>query len=401
MSILRQDINNLINDLRRDTTDNSIDMDADGLRAVNSTLQLWDTEHDWPWQIEKMVINYNHGIYTYSIPSTNQFKALIDIRPVSPANERVEFKYLSNNKFDSDTINHYRVAIKNEAQKTYLRLKYDGDTATINNATSVDGNGTWVGATAISNLQKDGFSSFDLPASLSFDYSGTSGSLTNETMQVVDVTRYANQSTIYFNIYLQDVTNFTSITLRVGSSNSDYVTGVITTNYLGEPITEGWNKVKLVWDGTTTVVGTPDYTAFDYVSIVIAYGLSMTSRANRLENIVIAANVPVVMEYYSHFMVNEGATKKTVFTDAADATAEQALWSGEWEFATPQFANSVMELLFWMTGETQDRNVAVERIMGFLGTLKTKMPSKRRRHQVQMVADVNSQFGPVRNNRYR
>jgi len=390
MSTTLSTLNTLINDRRRDTTSNSVDMQTDGFRAIIGALQIWNTEHDWPWQITKTLIDYNEGVDTYRLSSSLAFKAILDVRPQRQDGKKTEFKYLSNNKFDSDSVYSYKTAIKTEDQKKYLRLKYTGETLQLHDLASVTANGTWVGASAISNVEQDLYESFSGLGSLKFDYSGTSGTLTISDMTAQNVTRYAQRSKIYFDVYLQSVTNFTSITVKVGSSASDYITAAITTDYLGNALVVGWNRLVLDWNGTTTVVGTPDETAFDYVQFTVAYSSNPSTVSNRIENLFISENVPVVLEYYANFMCYDvsAATKLQSFNDSS-ATTDYPLWSEEWDLVNEAFVNSVLEIIFWMTGETKERETAIERIKAFVDPLKAKLPSRRRYPSMQISPEVN------------
>lgn len=390
MSTSLANLNTLINDRRRDTTANSVDMTADGFRAIIGALQIWDMQHDWAWQIAKYSFNYNDGVDTYRLPASLAYKEILDIRDTRTSGKQNEFYYLSNNKFDSDTTHNFRIAVKTEDQKRYLRMKYTGDKKTLNTANSLSTDGTWVGASAISNVAEDIYDSYSGQGSLKFDYAGTSGTLTLTGMTPKSVERYAQRSTIYFDMYLQSVTNFTSVTVKVGSSASDYITVALTTDYLGNAPVVGWNRFALPWTGTTTVVGTLDTTAFDYIQLTLAYGSNPATVSNRFENFFISENIPVVLEYYSHFMCYDVSTtsKVQVFNDSS-ATTDYPLWSEEWDYVNEAFVNSVLEIIFWMTGETSERGVAVERIRALVEPLKAKIPSRRRYPSMQISPEVN------------
>lgn len=390
MSTTLANLNDIINDRRRDTSSNSVDMTTDGFRAIVGALQVWDSEHEWPWQITKTAINYREGITTYRLASSLNFKAVIDVRLTRAFENKIEFEYVSNNRFDSDTIYTKKIAIKTEDQKQYLRLKYTGATLVINQASDVTSNGTWVGATAVSNLSKDSYESFNGNTSLKFDYSGTTGTLTNSTITAIDVTQYAQRSGIYFDIELKSITSLTSITMKFGSSSANYITGAVTTDYLGNSFVLGWNRVCLEWSGTTTVVGTLVNTAWTYAQVTIAYSVNPTTVGNHVENFFISENVPMTLEYYSHNTCYDvsGTVAVQVFNDAA-ATTDYPLWSGDWDLLNETFVNSVLEIIFWMTGENDDRAVAITRIQSFVAPLKAKYPSKRRYAKMQLSADIN------------
>jgi len=385
-----QNLIEIINDRRRDTSANSVDMTTDGFRAIVGALQVWDGEHEWPWQITKSKINYRDGITTYRINANLNFKCAVDIRPEKSPVSNLEFEYLSNNRFDSDSIYTKKFAIKTEDQRQYLRVKYSGQSLVVNQANSVTNNGTWVGATAISNLSDDIYESFNGSTSLKFNYSGTTGTLTNSTMRAVDVSRYAQRSGIYFDIDLKSITGLTSITMRFGSSGANYITGVATTDYLGNPFVLGWNRVVLDWNGTTTVVGTPVDTAWTYIQLIVAYSSNPSTIGNHIENFFITENVPLTFEFYSHNSVYDvsASSPLQVFNDPA-ALTDYPLWSGDWDVMNENFVNSVLEIIFWLTGENDDRAIAIGRIQAMLMPLKSKYPSKRRYAKMQLTADIN------------
>lgn len=392
MATTLQNLIDIINDRRRDSSANSVDMTTDGFRAIVGAQQIWDSEHEWPWQITKTEINVRSGITTYRLASSLNFKAIVDIRPKKEFSKSNELEYLSNNRFDSDTIYTKKFAVKTEDQKQYLRVKYPGQTTILNQASGVTDNGTWVGATAISNLSTDPYESFNGQySSLKFDYSGTTGTLTNSTMPATDVSRYAQRSGIYFDIDIKSITNLTSFTIKYGSSASNYITGTVTTDYLGNPFVVGYNRVCLEWNGITTVVGSPDSTAWTYIQVTEAYSSNPSTVGNHIENFFISENIPMIVEYYSHNTAYDTSLGVAVqsFNDATALTTDTALWSGDWDVMNETFVNSVMEIIFWMTGETDDRTVAITRIQAMLVPLKAKYPSKRRYAKMQLSADIN------------
>lgn len=385
------DIKQLINDRRRDSTSNSVDMGTDGFRAINGALQIWDTEHDWTWQEESFKVNYNPGIDTYALDSELSFKSIIDVRGGDSQTKSMEFYYISNNKFDSEKIKQNIFAIDTDQQRKYLRLKMNhGFKLSLASAVKVDGDeGVWQASGAVQNLTDNPFESYSGLGSLKFDINGTLGALELTGGRSLCVARYQERSSIFVDVFLQEVDLLSSITLKVGSDASNYITGAVSTDYLNRKFQVGWNRIRLNWTGTTTVVGTPDVDHFGYISVQFDYVSNPSSKGNRLENVFISENVPVVVDYYSHFMAVDASEKKTaVFANPAEDD-DLALWSGEWDFVNEAFVNSVLEIIFWMTGETQDRDIAIERIRSFVIPLRDKLPSRKRFRQVSLISEVN------------
>lgn len=389
MSTTLANITQLADDRRRSSSTAIIDWTGNGFRGVNGALQIWNQIHDWPWQVESVNFNYNEGITYYPISSTLNFKAILNVSPFRTAELSNTLYYVTNNYFDVDFIHTWKLAVQTTAQSQILRVKYTGNTISVAPATSVIGNGTWIGAGGISSVSANSYDSFDLSASLVFNYTGTSGTLTDTMTSAIDLSLYAQRSVFYFNYFFQSVTNFTSFTLKIGSSSSNYITGTITTDYLGNALVVGWNKCKLVWDGSTTTVGTPVTTAIAYVQLTVTYGSSSTTVGNRLENLFVSENVPMILQYYSNNMVTTSAgSKSEIFANSA-STTDTALWSGNWDYVNEAYINSLMEIVAWLNGDVDDRTIAVQRISAFVEPLKSKLPSRRRYAEVSMATDIN------------
>jgi len=379
-------LNTVINDRRRDTSTNSIDMSTVGFRAINSTLQIWNEVHDWPWTIKTVNFNYNPGIYQYTVAS--DFKFPLTLQAYKPSMSRASFTLVSPLKFPSSLYSQ-RFAVSNVASVQYLMVKsLDGNNSTINAATAYNQNGTWAGATAISNVSTDNYEGFTWPSSISFDYSGTSGTLTNSTMSSVDLTAFRNRSSLYIDLYLSSVTSITSVSLKWGTDSSNYYTVTSTTNYLGQSLVVGWNRIKFAWSSPTTV-GTPTVTSIGYLQMTIAYSVNPSATGFYFQNVFISENVPLTLTYYSTNMVTTLLGVQAQLFASAAATTDTPMWTGRWDIATEPFINSVLELIFSMTGEYTDMNVARQKIIEIVTPLKARYPSQRRYPTLQFSTDTN------------
>lgn len=384
-------INSIVNDRRRDTTTNSIDMSTVGFRAINSTIQIWNEVHDWPWTIKTVNFNYNPGIYTYTVQT--DFKFPLTLQSYKPNMNSGNYTLVSPLKFPS-SLYSTRFAVSNVAGIQYLMVKsLDGNNATINPATEYNDNGTWVGATAISNVSTSNYEGFTWPSSVSFDYSGTTGTLTNSTMTAVDLTAFQNRSVLYVDIYFPTVTSITSVSLKWGSDASNYYSVTSTTNYLGQSFVVGWNRVKFAWSSPTTI-GTPVVTAIDYLQMTLAYSVNPSATGFYFQNVFISENVPLTLTYYSTNMVTTLAGVQSQLFASAAATTDTPLWTGRWDIATEPFINSVLEIIFSMTGEINDMNIARQKIVEIVTPLKQRYPSQRRYPTLQFTTDTNLGGGP-------
>lgn len=375
MTTTLADINNLINDHRRDTGSNSINMLTTGFRAIQQTIDLFQQEHDWEFTIKKDTIVFHKGITWYSDPT--DFKSAIDLRYQRPVDSGYEFDMVSPSNFDSDTLKKRRFTVATQDSSQYIRIDLPGTTQQIEAATEYDGNGTWVGASGITNVATDSYEYYDLSASVKFDFDGTAGTLTNSTIGTVDLSSYKDRAKVYINVYLPSITDFTSIQMKLGSSDSAYYTDTETTNYLGEDLVVGWNKLEFdVWD---TEVGSVDDENIDYIQLIFNYSVSPNDTDFRIENIFTSEDISLDLIYYSLYMIYDTSTSAWCqnFNDSAQTT-DYPLWSGRWNFVTNSFVDACLEQIFWITGEIDDYSIVYARQIKILDNLKRRLPGRKR-----------------------
>lgn len=385
----------LAKDRVRDESGQSIDFTQNGFRAVNSTLQIWNEVHDWPWTIKNVNFNYNQGVDTYAIDSVvTDFKYPLTLKYYKPYGRYQEYWMVSPLRFDSAYIYSDRFAVQNLSGVQTLRVRSNcGLSASIQTATSYNSTGLWIGASAISNVGTNNYEGWALPSSVSFDYNGTSGTLTNSTFTAINLSIFQNRSNIYFDVYLPSITNVSSFTLQWGSSNSNYFSYTATTNYLGAAFIVGWNRIQIPWTATSTQVGTPNVGAISYLQLTLTCSPSTTIPQILVQNFFVAENIPLTLTYYSTNMVTTSSlVQSQVFTNAANTT-DSPLWSGRWDIASEPFIDSLMQILFWMTGEYQDFQIAMSKIQDIILPLKQRYPSQRRYPTMQMIPDINYQSG--------
>lgn len=386
----------LAKDRIRDESGQSIDFEQNGFRAINSTMQIWNEVHDWPWTIKDININYNAGIDTYPLfaPAVSDFKYPLTLRYFKPHGRSNEFWMVSPLSFYSRYIYSDRFAIQNLSGQQSIQIHSAiGLNASIQTATDYNSNGTWVGAGSISNVGTDNYEGYRLPSSVSFTYNGTSGTLTNSTFTAVNLSIFQNRGNIYFYVYLPVVPPSLSFTLQWGSDAGDYFSSSATTDYCGNDFIVGWNTIKIGWSNIPTTVGTPNVAAIDYLNLTMASTNTNVGQV-LVQNFMVCENVPLTLTYYSTNMVetDPGGVQSQTFASATD-TDDFPLWSGRWDVASEAFTDSVLQILFWMTGEYTDWQIAMSKIQDIILPLKQRYPSQRRYPTMQIIADVNFQSG--------
>lgn len=257
------------------------------------------------------------GLYDYSCPVDLKGNKVVDIFPQLTRNPGQQFEQTYQKNFDltKETSLVQDFTVISTSGDRFLRIKYIDTTKNIgiNVANSINENGTWAVSGTASNLSVSNEVS---PSVLKFDVSTGTGTIGNSSMQGVNLTNHYNQSLLTFSIYIPDVSLVTSLSLRFGSSLANYYekTG-ITTDYFGRSLQNGWNTIGVLWSDTT-VVGSPDYAAIDYVAVDIIVtgsltGVQFTSVYSRLGSIYNIA-------YYSKYLFRSqaGVWSETVTEDS-------------------------------------------------------------------------------------
>lgn len=251
-------------------------------------------------------------VYDYAVPTDLKGNGVIDIRPQTPRYPYDYFPQQYNQAFDlgkNFSVNDSFTVQFNTGVKT---IRINAPTLqppiTLNAVDSITTNGTWAVGSSASNLQVDNVNFISDSASLSFDLAaaGSTGYLENTTMQAVDLSAQENQSSLFLWTYFPTASDFTSVTLRWGSSSANYWSLVATVNQQGNAFVDGWNLVQYRWS-SAAVTGTPDSSAVDYLRVTWAYnGTAQT--AVRLDNIVSTLGTILEIEYYSKFMFRDATT---------------------------------------------------------------------------------------------
>lgn len=96
---------------------------------------------------------------------------------------------------------------------------------------------------------------------------GTTAGIQNLALNITDITQYlGGNGAVFAYVKINDPTNLTSYTLRLGSSASNYSSKVVTTQANGYAFVAGWNLLR--FDLTSLILqGTPDNTKIAYCAL--------------------------------------------------------------------------------------------------------------------------------------
>lgn len=191
----------------------------------------------------------------------------------------------------------------------------------VNPADEVGDDGNWVTGGTANNLTTDLVNFVAGNGSLKFDLSSggnpSTGYLENSTSELVNLSNVENQSSLFLYTFLPTATDFNSVTLRWGSSSTDYWESTATMTQQNTAFANGWNLLQFPWLGAT-VVGTPNSSAVTYLRVIWDYN-GNAQTAVRLDNIVSRLGSILNIEYYSKYLFRNpitGAFQERVLTNS-------------------------------------------------------------------------------------
>ena len=224
---------------------------------------------------------------------------------------------------------------------------------------SITGDGTWAldetnsdgtNLTVDSNEKKQGAASLNFDADVS--QSGNNLiTLSNSTIAQINMTDDEDLSSHIVDVYIPDVTNFTSVTLYWGSDSSNYWSGTATTDIDGAAFIAGWNEVKIDWaDATKT--SSPDVTKIDYLRVDYNYGAGQGDDTDfRIDNWRLAQPEKLRLHYLSW---NVGTDTNGTDLSTFAATTDIPFFSGKYDHYRWFVAHKAAAVLFRAMSQNEE-----------------------------------------------
>lgn len=258
-------------------------------------------------------INLFDKIYDYSPWSDLKGKKLLDLRPQANRSILDDFNQTFTEDFDRDKdFQNDQFSVEFDEGSKVLRINKDvANSIAVDDVSSIT---SWTASGGATNLAVDTILFFENGASLRFDLGATGGTLTS-SLTAVDLSEHENKSSLFRKVFFPDSSIITSVTLRIGSSATDYfsITGTI---HLGT-IRSGVNIYRFDWNGATET-GTVDTDNMDYEQLIIV----STSADTDIRIGQLTSKLPVPYEgvYYSNaiFRPASGSTWITQPTAETD-----------------------------------------------------------------------------------
>jgi len=179
----------------------------------------------------------------------------------------------------------------------------------------------WVASGSASSLAVDSTVFYQSPSSLRFTLTGSSTGILTRTLQnSLSMADYENVGVAFLAIMIPNgatATNLTSISLRLGSDDSNYDSVSDTDGFLGAWVSGQWLLVAFDFAGASST-GTPDWSAIDYIQVRFAHTGTFTNF--RVGGLWMSFPTPAQILYQSAavFLPTNSSTPLTTITAVTD-----------------------------------------------------------------------------------
>lgn len=304
--------------------------------ALERTARELSTRISIPEASGQSQITLYDGVFDYAAPTDIFGASLVDFRPQGMSrnpNDFVQRQYID--AFDRNKAwisNGYRITFETIKGVGHVRITATRPEPRIELDPFTDTTG-WTLAGSASGLTKDSTVFWQDPSSLRFTLTGASSGTLTKTIPSQDLTNYVGVGVVFIPIRIPLATSLTSMTIKIGSSASNYYTVTATTGFL-EPFTANeWMLVAFDL-ATATTVGTPVNTAITYAQITVTH--SATVANFYIGDFWIALPSPHTMYYQgTSFFQASGSNPSQTITNSADTVLlnDSALVIYEYECA--------------------------------------------------------------------
>jgi len=260
------------------------------------------------------------------------------------------------------------------ASKYHALIVESGDDLTANATWQVDStnsDATNLTLDEVEFLYGNGSFNFDADVSQSGNNRAT---IYADDYEEMDLTDYLDLASWIFEVYIPDVTNFTSVTLYWGSSSTSYWSASATTDINGSAWAAGWNTVKINW-ADATATSSPDETAIDYIRLDYNYGAGQGDDTDfRLDHLRLARPEKLKF-YYTSWSVGETSTSDSTKVYAFAATTNVPFFSGQYD--QYKYAHKAASRAFFKMGLRDDAISEEVEAIKALNRAKKGIPSSR------------------------
>ncbi len=391
MAVTISNLQDNVNLYIRDSGTDSVTA-ADRLDAITEATRQLYNDFGFDFTNRTYSLDYFDGIHYYDITTdVPDFSEPADLR-------RKEGDHTEN--FTRKTPREIAVEIDNGDSEKSFAIEYKNQKAflvvnhpskysagSLHDCDSLTANGTWSADTSTSdatNLTADTVEKNQGSASLNFDIdvsqSGNNRAIiSNSDMSSRNLSSDENLSTLAADIWIPDVTTFTSVTSYWGSSSSAYWSGVATTDILTNSFSANeWNTIGVAW-ADSAATGSGDASAINYLRFDFNYEAGQGDDTDfRIDNIRMVRPEVLKLHYETWAIGVTSTSDSTLVYDFTVAT-NVPFFSGTYDYFAVYVAHLAAAILFRKMGLTQDSTNEEQIAARELDRLKRKFPTSQLR----------------------
>lgn len=258
------------------------------------------------------------NVNSYYLPIDCKDQKIIDIRRQINLDNQwrwVSFANVSNRTFrkyenvqnGNGAYGTYTIEPLDNTKYILIKDRMQNTTLNINMMESLTENGTWNTFGSVNNLTVDGLNYLKGNGALRFDIdTNTSGAIEVTGQNSSDIAEYLQVGSLFFSLYLENPANLVNLTLKWGSSATDFYSFTVTAPHNSTNFLPGWNTIKIPFDGMN-INGSPNPSAI--VTERIEFQTTGQPLYNvRINNLVARKAVLYEILYYSSYLFSNEQT---------------------------------------------------------------------------------------------
>lgn len=258
---------------------------------------------------------FYNGVFDYPAPPTIFGGALIDIQPQGISRNPSDYVY----KQPIELFDRTKCLLRNGVSATFEHYLGQGIMriaqvraplkAELDPMNDTDG---WVLAGTGSGLTTDSTVYYQSPASLRFQVGAGTATLA-KTIDSIDLSGYEGVAVGFLAIDAPSATDLSSLVIKVGSNNANYVAVTETEGFLGAWIANDWLLVAFdLANGINT--GTPDFSSLTYIEVDVVAAAPLINM--RIGGLWLSLPTPYTVLYQSDaIFLSDGSLSETINSD--------------------------------------------------------------------------------------
>lgn len=260
------------------------------------------------------------GVTDYACDTTIFGTAINDIRPQGISRPSWE----TATKTTQQQFDRYKAYSVNNISSTFqyqlgvptirINAPFPNQNDTLDPCTAVS---TWVASGTASGLAQDTAVYYQNPASLRYSVTSGAGILTNTLASSINLSSYEDVGVAFLAVYIPTASNLTSITLKIGSSSTNYNNVTVTAPFIGAFTSNLWQLVAFDFS-TALQTGTPNWSAINYIQVTDNVTGTITNM--RIGDLFISQPTPsqILFQSAAIFLPSGGTTALTTITSDTD-----------------------------------------------------------------------------------